>query len=49
MITERMQKQLLAQAPIDGSLESTEIDLAGWTWPWREILLASERDEARIG
>lgn len=48
MITERMQKRLLAQALIDGSLESTEIDLAGWTWPWREILLASERDEARI-
>lgn len=46
MITERMQKRLLYQALIEQSIESTEIELDGWVWPWREIMLASERDDA---
>ena len=48
MITERMQKRLLYQALVEGSIDSQEIDLAGWGWPWREIMLASERDDAQI-
>lgn len=46
MITERMQKRLLYQALIEESVDSTEIELDGWGWPWREIILASERDDA---
>ena len=45
MITERMQKRLVYQALVEGSIESTAIDLTGWVWPWREILLMSERPE----
>jgi len=45
MITERMQKRLLYQALVEGTIDSQEIELAGWAWPWREILLASERPE----
>jgi len=45
MITERMQKRLLYQALVEGSIDSQEIDLTGWVWPWREILLASDRPE----
>ena len=39
MITERMQKRLLYQALVEGTIDSQEIELAGWAWPWREILL----------
>lgn len=41
-----MQKRLLHQAflaEFDDSIASPEIDLAGWCWPWREILLTAER------
>lgn len=41
-----MQKRLLHQAflaEFDASIPSPEIDLAGWCWPWREILLTAER------
>jgi hypothetical protein len=43
-----MQKRLLYQALVEQSIESTEIELDGWTWPWRELVLASERDDARL-
>lgn len=45
MITERMQKRLLYQCLVEESISSTDIDLAGWVWPWREVLLLAERGE----
>ena len=43
MITERMQKRFLYQVLVEESMDSEEIDLTRWTWPWREILLTAER------
>lgn len=42
MITERMQQRLIHRAFVAEEIESTTIDLAGWVWPWREIVLAAE-------
>jgi hypothetical protein len=44
MITERMQKRLLYQAFIENTLDSTEFEIAGWSWPWSELLLRAERN-----
>jgi hypothetical protein len=44
MITERMQKRLLYQAFKENSIDSQEVDLAGWTWPWSELFLRAERN-----
>lgn len=43
-----MQKRLLYQCLVEQSIDSTEIELDGWSWPWREIVLASERDDAYL-
>ena len=40
-----MQKRLLYQVLVEESVESASIDLAGWVWPWREVLLLAERGE----
>lgn len=44
MITERMQRSLIYRALVAQEIETSEIDLDGWRWPWREIVLASERE-----
>lgn len=44
MITERMQRNLIYRAFVAKEIESEEINLDGWRWPWREIVLAAERD-----
>lgn len=48
MITERMMQNLIYRAFVAKEIDSTEIDLAGWRWPWREILLAAERQSDAI-
>lgn len=45
MITERMMQNLIYRAFVAQEIESTEIELDGWRWPWRDILLTAERGE----
>ena len=44
MITERMMQNLIYRALVAKEIESVDIDLSGWRWPWREIVLAAERE-----
>jgi hypothetical protein len=44
MITERMQRNLLYRSLVEEEMPTSQIDLAGWTWPWRELILSSERE-----